>query len=75
MNHFSDHYRVLLVDDDEELRSMVKEFLELEGHTIEEASNGKEGLSKLENSEFHVILTDWKMKVIFYNENTKFFLS
>lgn len=64
MNQFSDHYRVLLVDDDEELRALVREFLEKEGHQVYEASNGKEGLLQLEENEFHVILTDWKMKVM-----------
>jgi len=52
---------ILLVDDNEIVRITLKEFLTLLGLVVIEASNGKEGLEKALSSEFHILITDYKM--------------
>ena len=57
--------RVLVVDDEEFLRSIVRERLEIAGYFVEEAANGKEALAMLESSgPYDVLLTDIRMPVM-----------
>jgi putative two-component system response regulator len=57
--------RVLVVDDEEFLRSIVRERLEIAGYSVEEASNGNEALAMLESSgPYNVLLTDIRMPVM-----------
>ena len=54
--------RVLVVDDEEFLRSIVRERLEIAGYSVEEASNGNEALAMLDGSApYDVLLTDIRM--------------
>ncbi len=53
--------RVLLVDDDDQLRSMVTQMLEREGFEVTEASNGVEGLESYADLETDIILLDMVM--------------
>lgn len=53
--------RILVVDDEEGLRSFLAETLELDGHTVLEAVDGLDALKKLEKQSFHVMVTDLKM--------------
>ena len=54
--------RVLVVDDEEFLRSIVRERLEIAGYSVEEASNGNEALAMLESGGLYsVLLTDIRM--------------
>jgi response regulator RpfG family c-di-GMP phosphodiesterase len=54
--------RVLVVDDEEFLRSIVRERLEIAGYSVEEASDGKEALDTLVNrGPYDVLLTDIRM--------------
>lgn len=54
--------RILVVDDEEFLRSIVRERLEIAGYSVEEASNGNEALAKLERgAPYDVLLTDLRM--------------
>lgn len=43
-------HKILLVDDDRELTSLLKELLEIEGFTIVVAYDGEQALSQLDNS-------------------------
>ncbi|MBI5441145.1 MAG: sigma-54-dependent Fis family transcriptional regulator [Deltaproteobacteria bacterium] len=52
---------ILLVDDDELLRSFFATVLREEGYRVEEARSGTEGLAKLLGRPFHLVLTDLKM--------------
>ncbi len=52
---------VLVVDDNHELRSVVKRFLERRGHTVTEAENGNEALILLRETEFDRVLVDIDM--------------
>jgi response regulator RpfG family c-di-GMP phosphodiesterase len=57
--------RVLVVDDEEFLRSIVRERLEISGYSVEEASNGNEALAMLESGgPYDVLLTDIRMPVM-----------
>jgi len=57
--------RVLVVDDEEFLRSIVRERLEIAGYFVEEASDGNEALAMLEsNGPYNVLLTDIRMPVM-----------
>jgi two-component system response regulator CpxR len=51
---------ILLIDDDTELTSLLKEVLSFEGFDVSEANNGEEGLAKL-SSEIDLILLDVMM--------------
>lgn len=39
---------ILIVEDDKDLRVLISEFLEAEGYSVKQASNGKEALELLE---------------------------
>ena len=49
---------ILLIDDDELFRSMIRVTLEEMGHTVSEARNGQEGLVQYEASPADLVLTD-----------------
>ncbi|MBP2669081.1 MAG: two-component response regulator [Deltaproteobacteria bacterium] len=53
--------RVLVVDDEELLRAIVRERLEMAGYHVEEAASGEEALDKLGNGRYSVLLTDLSM--------------
>jgi DNA-binding NtrC family response regulator len=52
---------ILIVDDDELMRSFLSTILREEGHRVAEARNGKEGLAKLLDGEFDLVITDLRM--------------
>jgi excisionase family DNA binding protein len=52
---------VLLVDDDEQVREVVRVNLEMEGYTVREAGNAEDGLAALEEDVPDVILLDVMM--------------
>jgi DNA-binding response OmpR family regulator len=53
--------RVLFVDDEEPLRFIAAECLDMPGCTVETASDGLEAWAKLEAREFDVLITDLDM--------------
>jgi CheY-like chemotaxis protein len=55
------HGRVLLVDDEERLRTLVQQFLELNGFTVDTAGSGEEALRKIEQSEPQAVVLDVRM--------------
>jgi two-component system response regulator HydG/two-component system response regulator AtoC len=56
-----ENYRILIVDDDENLRIGIATILEDEGFEVHEAENGREGLEKLDQEVYDLIITDYKM--------------
>jgi len=56
--------RVLVVDDGEENRELVKFLLEDAGLSVDEAENGQVGVEKAASGEFDVILMDIQMPVM-----------
>lgn len=53
--------RVLVVDDEQMVRTVLRRLLTLRGHHVEEASSGAEGLDRLDSSPFDVVITDQGM--------------
>ncbi len=56
--------RVLVVEDDADIRSMIELTLAAEGHAIVLASNGAEALERVRRGTVDVILLDLKMPVM-----------
>lgn len=54
--------KILVVDDEELIRDVIKEYLEANNYTVEEASNGIETLEKLENNKYDLLILDIMMK-------------
>ena len=54
--------RILFVDDDEEMRSLVCEFFQTERYIVTLAENGKDALDKIMNFDFDAVITDLRMK-------------
>jgi two-component system cell cycle response regulator CpdR len=50
--------KVLLVDDDEMVRQVVKKMLELGRHEVTEASNGVKALQAFTTASFDLVITD-----------------
>ncbi len=50
--------RLLLIDDDAEVRMPLAVWLRRHGHDVVEAGNGVEGLAHLEEGSFDVVVTD-----------------
>ncbi|MBI2952919.1 MAG: response regulator [Chloroflexi bacterium] len=55
---------VLVIDDDQDIVSLVAMVLEAEGYTVQTAADGREGLQKLERDMPDLILLDMKMPVM-----------
>lgn len=52
---------ILVVDDDPETRTMLREMLEPQGYAVVLAEDGVEALNKLEKSKFDLVLMDLAM--------------
>lgn len=53
--------RILIVDDEPQIRRVLRDILEVEEYEIVEAGNGVEALVKLKQGKFNVIILDIKM--------------
>ena len=53
---------ILIVDDDQEMRALLKDVLEDHGYQVAVAREGREALEHLERDEYLVVLTDLRMK-------------
>lgn len=53
--------KILIIDDEKVIRSTLREILEYENYEISEAQDGLEGLAKLREEEFDLVLCDIKM--------------
>jgi two-component system alkaline phosphatase synthesis response regulator PhoP len=50
--------RILLVEDEEHIREMVKLNLELDGYEVVAATNGKSALKRIREEHFDILLLD-----------------
>jgi DNA-binding NtrC family response regulator len=53
--------RILIVEDDEEMRSLLQDFIEEEGYKADFAQNGFIALSKVAQEPFDLVITDIRM--------------
>ena len=53
--------RILVVEDQEDVRGLLVTALELEGHEVDEAPNAREGLQQLQKQRYNLVLSDFAM--------------
>ncbi len=53
--------KVLIIDDEEKIRSLLSRIIELEGFDVYQAPTCKAGLKKIETTDFDVVLCDVKL--------------
>lgn len=53
--------KILVVDDEELIRSVIREYAELDGYTVDEAANGQEAIEKCETNNYDLIVMDIMM--------------
>lgn len=56
-----DNRKILVVDDEERIRRLLKMYLEREDYIVDEASDGEEGLEKALTEDYEIILLDVMM--------------
>lgn len=56
--------RILIVDDEEAIQKLLTGVLEMDGHDVEVAGNGREALDKVGAQSFDLIISDIKMPVM-----------
>jgi DNA-binding response OmpR family regulator len=55
---------ILVIDDDERVRMLLRDILVFAGHRVIEASDGESGMKVLEEGRFDIVLTDLGMPLI-----------
>ena len=55
--------RILIVDDEAQMRTMLAHMLEDEGYEVQTAEHGEEGLVRVRQSRFDLVITDMIMPV------------
>jgi CheY-like chemotaxis protein len=53
--------RILVVEDQDDVRRMVATVLELEGYQVDKAANAQEGLWQLRYRRYHLVISDYAM--------------
>lgn len=53
--------KILIVDDEEKIREVIKEYSEAENYIVEEAENGKSALEKLNQKKYDLLILDIMM--------------
>ncbi|MCG8320440.1 MAG: sigma-54 dependent transcriptional regulator [Cytophagales bacterium] len=76
--------KILIIDDEKMIRDTLKEILDYEKYTTEEAKDGEEGLEMIKKNEYDVVLCDIKMpkmnglevleKTMEYGKETQFIM-
>lgn len=54
-------YRILIVEDDKEIREGIEIYLKNQGYSVSQAADGIEGLQRIESEEFHLAIVDIMM--------------
>ena len=53
--------KILVVDDEELIRNVIKEYLMMENYTVDEAGDGQEAIEKSKNNDYNLIIMDIMM--------------
>jgi two-component system, OmpR family, response regulator ResD len=56
--------KILIVDDEFEMRQLLRLYLQQEGFLVEEAENGREALEKIITSKYHLMILDVMMPLM-----------
>lgn len=56
--------RILIVDDDPNVRELVLELLSMQDHVLETAADGKEAMAKLAAADFDLLIVDRNMPIM-----------
>lgn len=54
-------YKILVVDDEMNIRRVVREYAEFEGYEVDEAENGMAAIDKVKNNDYDLIVMDIMM--------------
>ncbi len=54
-------YKILVVDDEEHIREVIKEYAEFEGHEVDEASDGMQAIEMAKAKDYDIIIMDIMM--------------
>lgn len=53
-----EEYKILIIDDEEEILLSLKKNLILEGYNVETCNDSMEALEMIKNNKFHIVITD-----------------
>ncbi|TDB67869.1 sigma-54-dependent transcriptional regulator [Arundinibacter roseus] len=53
--------KIIIIDDEDNIREALRDILEYEGYEVDEAKDGEEGLLKIKKEDYHVALCDISM--------------
>lgn len=56
--------RILIVDDEEKIRSLVRKYAEFEGYTVDEAANGLDALTLFDKNAYDIVIMDIMMPML-----------
>ena len=54
-------YKILVVDDEDNIREVLKEYAEFEGHEVDEACDGMQAIEMAKNTDYDIIIMDVMM--------------
>ena len=54
-------YKILVVDDERNIRELIKKYAKYEGHTVECACNGIEAIEKVKENQYDIVVMDIMM--------------
>lgn len=54
-------YKILVVDDEDNIREVLKEYAEFEGHEVDEACDGMQAIEMAKNNNYDIIIMDVMM--------------
>jgi DNA-binding response OmpR family regulator len=61
VSHSVTRARILVVEDQEDVRGLLVTALEIDGHEVDEASNARQGLQRLQEARYNLVLSDFAM--------------
>ena len=56
-------YKILVVDDEERIRQIVRKYAEFEGHEVTEAADGMEAVKLCREKKFDIIIMDIRLRL------------
>jgi len=56
--------RILVVDDEEQIRTLLRKLFSLHGHTVDAAANGEEAIDQVQKQSYDLMLIDRFMPIM-----------